>query len=600
MSAASPGFLFLFDLIVLTGLLHYYRRLGYPFLLYGSIFLGLHACGGFVSALLPLDTGALVRAPFTLGTATLAACCALNIARLDDHLARLVTVAIIASLFALGVGFLALTGEALAVALAAPASALLVIAAFVLLRQARSMATCWFSALALLLAVGLPLAVWIPVPAAALDLTQLLIGVTLVMTAAERVMAELATRDARIERYAEDRRRLEIQFSQAQKLESLGMLAGGIAHDFNNMLTSILGYASLAMKKLSPDSEVRKDLYMVMSGARQAVDLTSQMLIYAGKGAVESEAVDISEVVSNMDNLVQSVVPSKIRVVQRLGRDLPSLRGDRAQLGQAVMNLIANAVDAMEDGGGTIEISTGLGEIDDSILRSSFFAEDREPGAYLYLRVSDSGIGMSNEQIDRIFDPFYSEKHSGKGLGLASLSGIVRQHKGFIQVQSAPGEGTEFTVFFPLVAVSDAPGEIPPLPSTRSRQRGRVLLADDDSRIRSLMASILESDHYTIVSAEDGREALSLWREHKGDFDVLVIDCTMPRMSGVDVYRQLRADGVKTPIVLVSGYHQEQVARHIENDPQGTFVKKPFNVDDFLREVNGIRESASLARRQRL
>ncbi|MDZ7685136.1 MAG: response regulator [Gammaproteobacteria bacterium] len=272
--------------------------------------------------------------------------------------------------------------------------------------------------------------------------------------------------------------------------------------------------------------------------------------------------------------------------MQRLGRDLPSLRGDKVQLGQVLMNLVANAVDAIEDGAGTVEVSTGLVEVDDSMLQASFFAEEREPGAYLFLRVKDTGIGMSPEQVERIFDPFYSDKRSGKGLGLSSLSGIVRQHRGFVRLSSSPGEGTDFTIFFPVLSVSDTDRETAIVTTARDRAKGQVLVADDDPRIRSLMASILESDHYIIVSAEDGKDALTRWREHHGDFDLLVLDCTMPKMSGTEVYRQLRSEGVTTPVVLVSGFHQEQVVRNIESDPCGRFVKKPFNVDSFLSEVD--------------
>jgi len=237
-------------------------------------------------------------------------------------------------------------------------------------------------------------------------------------------------------------------------LESLGVLAGGIAHDFNNMLTSILGYASLAMKKLPASSDVRKDFYMVMSGARQAVDLTSQMLVYAGKGAIEFESVDIARVVDNMSSIINSIVPRKIRLVQKVTRDLPRLKGDHVQLGQVLMNLVANAINALDQEAGTIQITTGLTEVDAARLRQSIFASEAEVGAYLYLSVKDSGSGMDAVQVSKIFDPFYSEKGVSKGLGLSSISGVVRQHGGFVHVELSLGEGSDFTVDFPALSYS--------------------------------------------------------------------------------------------------------------------------------------------------
>ena len=203
-------------------------------------------------------------------------------------------------------------------------------------------------------------------------LLPIVVGVLQLMISSDRMMASLQAKNDELATYKQENRRLELQFTQAQKLESLGVLAGGIAHDFNNMLTSILGYASLAMKKLPANNEVRKDLYMVMSGARQAVDLTSQMLVYAGKGAIEFESIDLSKVLDNMSSLINSIVPPKIRLVRKPVRDLPRLKGDQVQLGQVLMNLVANAVDAIEDAG-TIEISTGLAEVDDAPVEKEFF-----------------------------------------------------------------------------------------------------------------------------------------------------------------------------------------------------------------------------------
>jgi signal transduction histidine kinase/CheY-like chemotaxis protein len=584
----------LFQLILLLALVHYHRRLGYPFLKYGAAAMAVSMVAHVLSH---LDwSGAYSTVTLSIWTGvnfvyvSLLLLCAVNIVSRPIPVRSLTGLALVMAGLAIYLQLVAEPSVIQLVALQFPVMAVLVLGAYLLMRHRteNSISALGVAGLLILQSV-VPLMLLFSGTAVAAenfqDLVILLTGVTLLMITAERTLGDVANRDLKIEEYAAERRRLELQFSQTQKLESLGILAGGIAHDFNNMLTSILGYASLAMKKLPVDSEVRKDLYMVMSGARQAVDLTSQMLTYAGKGALEFETVDISKVVENMSSLIQSVVPGKVQVVKKIARGLPDMKADRVQLGQVLMNLVGNAVDAIESNSGVIEISTGLSEIDDLTLRGSFFSEEREPGAYLYLRVKDSGIGMDEEQVARIFDPFYSDKQTNKGLGLSSLSGVVRQHNGFINVKSRPGLGSEFTVFFPVVAFNagDEPGE--PI-EKRSARKKSILLADDDSRIRTLMGSILESDHFQLTLVEDGREAFRQFEEGEEAFDLLVLDCTMPKMSGTEVYRKVRASGAQLPVVLVSGYHQEQVARHISSDPNARFIKKPFSVDEFLEEVH--------------
>lgn len=594
--AYTLAFLVLFDVILLIGLGHYYRRLGYAFLKYGAMALGVELVLQVVDY-----TGLLHASPrgeavllgtFRMAYVGLLAACAADIAGRSFARRWYGAMWIVfggAVIYVIGASQ---ADVARRIALDAPSTLMLVLVAYLLVRYraAGSIGEPWLAAI-VLIHLGLEWSFLIRGTGAAApigfldDVVLLLVGVVLVMITSERTIRDLVNRDEQLESSKEERKRLELQFTHAQKLESLGVLAGGIAHDFNNMLTSILGYASLAMKKLPNDSEIRKDLYMVMSGARQAVDLTSQMLIYAGKGAIEFEALDVSRVVDNMSSLIHSIIPKKIQLVQKLARDLPAVKGDKVQLGQVLMNLVANAVDAIEDNTGSIEIATGLADVDEPVLRTSFFAREREPGAYLFIRVKDSGVGMDDEQVGRIFDPFYSEKQNNKGLGLSSLSGIVRQHNGFIRVRSRPSEGSEFTVYFPVIAYQEPANDGRFMVRSQDKPRGNVLLADDDPRIRSLMASILEGDYFRLTSAEDGKEALRIFEERASEFDLLVLDCTMPKMSGPEVYKKVRAGGSNVPVVLVSGYHQDQVVANIGNDPNARFIKKPFNVDDFLEEV---------------
>ena len=323
---------------------------------------------------------------------------------------------------------------------------------------------------------------------------------------------------------------------------------------------------------------------MIMSGARQAVELTGQMLTYAGKGSVEFRAIDINQVIQEMEALMTSIVPGGVNFNRQFASDLPRLRGDRVKLGQALMQLVANAADAVGIEGGDIELSTGLVDVNEALLHQSFFGQQLSPGAYVFLKVRDNGVGIEPEQVNRIFDPFYSDKNSAKGMGLSTLSGIVRQHQGCVLVRSEPGKGSEFVLLFPAMAFEEAHAMAES--ESESGQKVNILLADDDPRIRNLLTSILESDHIQLTVVADGREALHQFEERSAEFDLLLVDCTMPKMSGPELYRQVRSLGSDIPVILLSGYHQEQVVRNISNDPKAHFVKKPFSVDDILNEIN--------------
>lgn len=310
------------------------------------------------------------------------------------------------------------------------------------------------------------------------------------------------------------------------------------------------------------------------------------MLTYAGKGAIAFESMDISRSVDNMSSLIDSIVPRKIRVINKVVRDLPQMVGDPVQVGQIVMNLVANSVDAIDGESGVIEITTGLTRVDELRLSQCMFTEGVVEGAYLYVRVKDTGKGIEADQISRIFDPFYSEKGVGKGLGLSSMSGIVRQHRGFVQVVSEPGEGSEFSVYFPVLVYEESMAAGWALSRNESdSRRGAILVADDDPRIRALISSILEGENYRVTTVEDGREALDVITDQGEEFCLFLLDCTMPKTSGTDVYQQIRAKGSDTPVILISGYHQDQVVRNVTHDPHAYFIKKPFNVDELLRQV---------------
>ena len=584
----------LVNLAVLAMLFYYHRRLSFSFLKFGAATLVAEMIA--ISALAVGMTSATMTSFLVVGGLARVVVAMMLLATISHLIERRVPVMMMASMLVADTIAWVLvptaTGVLAGLLHELPALVLLGMALMYLplVREQRTTGMVVLAGLIaahLLLRVVQPMVGGLPVAAEIVFLGNGVVvtamGIAIVMLGIEKIFLAQDDQAKQIESYEVENRRLELQFSQAQKLELLGTLAGGIAHDFNNMLTSILGYASLAMKKLDNDSEVRKDLYMVMSGARQAVDLTSQLLVYAGKGAIEFRAQDLSRIAHDLESLVKSIVPSNIQVHQQLAEGLPVLKGDKMQLGQVLVNLVANSVDAIGDEDGRIDIATGILQADDATLRTSFFGSDLGAGTFVFLRVRDTGSGIDPRQMDRIFDPFYSDKHSRKGLGLSSLSGIVRQHKGFIQVNSAPGDGAEFTVCFPVVTFSDDLADISAGALSLDRA---VLMADDDPRIRSLVSAVLEGEGLHVVVAEDGNEAMARIAEGAGRFDLFVLDCTMPKLLGTEVYRQIRGRGMKQPVILISGYHQEQVIENISRDPGASFLKKPFGVDELVGRVN--------------
>lgn len=422
-----------------------------------------------------------------------------------------------------------------------------------------------------------------------------LIAATLIVRCYEGVYRSLLTENERLHQAQRDREALEKNFQQAQKLESLGVMASGIAHDFNNLLTSILGYASLAVTKLKADDPVREDVYMVISGARQAVELTSQMLTYAGKKPVEFELLDINDVVDGFSELSKSRMPGKVDLELNLQRNLPLLSGDSVQLGQVLMILLSNAATAIGHEKGRIEVSTGTKDTSAEFQKECLFAENAAVGTHLYLRVDDTGVGIKKNQLDLIFDPFYSGKSTGKGLGLASLSGIVRQHHGFVHVNSELGVGSQFSVFFPIVSYQKKAlrSEKVAHPFTDQKFKARILVAEEDNRIRGLIKTVMEKVGHEVIATATGQETLDLMSEDTTGFDLLLLDFTMPKVSGSEVYRDIRIRFPTLPVIFTSGYAQDQVVEEMLDDPYASFLSKPFTISDLATKVSSMLPEAS-------
>ena len=379
----------------------------------------------------------------------------------------------------------------------------------------------------------------------------------------------------------ESRRTLEQQMQHAQKFESLGVLAGGIAHDFNNLLVGILGNASIARSEAAAGSALGEVLEDIETAARRAAELTNQLLAYAGKGRFRLEPIQLSALVRETAVLLQSMVSKSATLDLDLPAGLPAVMGDATQLRQVVVNLISNASEALADGEGTIRLRTALRDVDATTLATAFGDETLRPGPMVVLEVADSGPGMDAATLARVFDPFFTTKFTGRGLGMAATLGIVRSHNGAMHVASAPGQGTVVRVLFP------PGGDVTPPVAGGSRARtGTVLVVDDEPQVRDVARRMLERRGWSVLQATDGREALDTYARHADEIDVVVLDVTMPRLSGDGVLAEWRRTGVAVPVVLASGYSAQSIAVIVEGPDAPVFVQKPFVQGELLAAVD--------------
>ena len=383
----------------------------------------------------------------------------------------------------------------------------------------------------------------------------------------------------------EQRLELARQMQEAQRLESLGVMAGGITHDFNNLLTPILGDAQLALLDLPPDSPARPRIEQIRQAAKRAAALTRQMLAYSGQGPVLVEPVAVSRLVEEMGQLLEGAVSGKAALVFDLSEDLPSVEADVAQLSQVVMNLITNATEAVREGAGRITLRAGVVEAEKVDRR--FVVGNVEPKArkYVFFEVIDDGCGMDAETQSKIFDPFFTTKVTGRGLGLAAVLGIVRSHDGMIEIDSELGRGTRFRVLLPAAKRVAAAPEIQATPVEEWRGSGTVLVVDDDEGVRDLLDATLCRAGLTVLLASDGREAVDLFRRHADEIRAVVLDRTMPDIGGEDAFDEIRRIRPDARIMLISGYSEERAAWHFIDKGLDGFMHKPFEPATLLRKI---------------
>jgi nitrogen-specific signal transduction histidine kinase/CheY-like chemotaxis protein len=378
---------------------------------------------------------------------------------------------------------------------------------------------------------------------------------------------------------------LEEQLRQSAKLESLGVLAGGIAHDFNNLLVGILGNASLASDILPPTSPARPMLDGVIKASERAAMLTRQLLAYSGKGKFIIQPVDISDLVREMTTLVQASVPRAVALRLRLAPGLPPVVADAAQLQQLIMNLVINGAEAIGDNPGSVIVTTGEQQIvDGETSGTTVGAESVTPGRYVFFEVEDNGVGMDEATIARIFDPFFTTKFTGRGLGLSAALGIVRGHKGFIQVASSPGRGSTFKVLFPAAQEKIAPGPVREVNDDLTGS-GVILLVDDEELVRRTAATTLTHRGYTILEAGNGQEAIELFQRNAGRIALVILDLTMPVMNGEECLSRLKSMKPDVPVLLSSGFSETEAARRFQSAGVASYVQKPYTAQHLAELV---------------
>jgi PAS domain S-box-containing protein len=385
-----------------------------------------------------------------------------------------------------------------------------------------------------------------------------------------------------------EKRNLEQQVLHTQKLESLGVLAGGIAHDFNNLLTGVLGNADLALAELSPVAPARESLQAIETAARRAAELCRQLLAYSGKGRFLVQPLDLQELVQEMGHLLSVSISKKVVLKYHFAKDLPAIEADATQMRQTIMNLILNASEAIGDRSGVISVTTGLAYCDAAYLKTCFAADAIQPGDFVYVEVADTGHGMDKATQDRIFDPFFTTKFTGRGLGLAAVLGIVRGHKGAIKVYSEVGRGTTFRLLFPAAETPARAGASAATGTRAWKGHGQILVVDDEETVRNLTRRMLERAGFTVLAAEDGRQAVEIFKQVMAEVDLVILDLTMPHLDGEACFRALRLMKPEVKVILSSGYNEQDVVNLFAGKGLAGFIQKPYTSGELIAKVRDV------------
>jgi PAS domain S-box-containing protein len=383
-----------------------------------------------------------------------------------------------------------------------------------------------------------------------------------------------------------EHRRAEEALRRAQKMESLGVLAGGIAHDFNNLLVAMLGQTSLALGQLPTGSPARHPIEKAVSAARRAADLTRQLLAYSGRGQFERRPIHLNHLIQENLHLFEVAVPKNVVLRSELTEPLPSIMGDAGQIQQVVMNLIINAAEAIGERPGQVVVRTRPYLLTpDKAALWQLAEEDLTASPYVLLEVEDNGCGMSQETAARIFDPFFSTKFTGRGLGLAAVLGIVRGHDGGLRVESELNVGTTFELVFPGADVAAPDMLAPEVAQEAAMLQHLIMVIDDEEPVRSAVTDILELEGLAVLSAPDGQAGIDLYRDRQADIDLIMLDLSMPGLTGEETFRELRQINPQVRIILSSGYSHDEVTSRFAGQREVAFIQKPYDATQLVTEV---------------
>jgi PAS domain S-box-containing protein len=387
-----------------------------------------------------------------------------------------------------------------------------------------------------------------------------------------------------------DRRRLEAQLSQTQKMDAIGRLAGGVAHDFNNLLLVISAYAELMQDALGAGHPLRRNVKEIMMAARRAADLTRQLLAFSRKQIQSLQLLDLNFVIRDICRVLPRLIGEDIQIAFEPGANLGKVKADPGQIEQVLMNLAVNGRDAMPRGG-KLSIETSSVRLDETYVQRHSIVP---AGDYVLLSISDTGQGIAPEHMPHIFEPFYTTKEEGKGtgLGLSTVYGIVKQNGGFIWVYSEMGLGTTIKVYLPRLQSSDS--ELAPLKSAGPAQRGyeTLLLVEDEASVRQAAREFLTLNGYTVLEAQNGEDALRVSREYRGSVDLMISDVVMPEMGGARLAEQLAELRPGMKVLFVSGYAESTVQRHGAIDVTERFLQKPFSLKALASKIREVLESS--------
>jgi signal transduction histidine kinase/ActR/RegA family two-component response regulator len=382
-----------------------------------------------------------------------------------------------------------------------------------------------------------------------------------------------------------NRKLLEEQLRQSQKLESVGQLAGGVAHDFNNILAAVMMQLSLLQRNSSLDQDTRESIKELMTEAKRGASLTRQLLMFSRRSVLEVKVLDLTELVTNMLKMLGRLIGEQVTIRFDRREGLPPVEADPGMIEQVLMNLAVNARDAMPKGG-DLTIKIEAVQVDPQRIQK--FAETR-PGLFVCLSMRDTGCGMDAHTLQKVFEPFFTTKEPGKGtgLGLATVHGIVAQHKGWVEVESEPGKGSLFRVFLPSTpSISLQPMEIPDQPTAFGHET--ILVVEDEASVRNGLLRNLEHLGYRVFAAANGREAMKVWQEHSAQVDLLLSDMVMPEgMTGLDLAEKMRLEKPALRVIISSGYNLELVGHGTLEAEGVVYLGKPYDIEALSKTIQG-------------